>query len=135
VLHGPLEHRGSLHLRFEEGDDRPHPLAEDGPDLPHVLVRHLNAVQDELRRVLRYLILLNQAVDDDPADGNADLVKPIDGPGDHGDGEALRQGDEEEGGESIVGQQGLRLLPLSLFRNNAPAFPRLLTEVPEARFS
>jgi hypothetical protein len=96
-----------------------------------VLVLHLDAVQDEVRRIFSCLVLLDQVIDDDPDDGNAELVKPVDEPGDQGDGESLRQGHDEEGGERIVGQQGLRLLPLRLFRNNASDFPRLLGEIPE----
>jgi len=45
----PAQHHRPLNLRFKEGNDGAHPIAEGLPDLLHVLVLHLYPVAHEFR--------------------------------------------------------------------------------------
>ena len=110
VVDRPVEHFRTFDLRLEERQDRPDAVAEDLPDLLHVLLLHLYPVLDEFDRVRAGLLLLDQTVDDDAPHGDPEFVEPVDEAGDDGDGEALRERDEKECRQRLVLEE-LRCLP------------------------
>jgi len=77
------------------------------PDGFHVLILHGDAVLDEVGCVFLDAVLVNQHVDDHAADRDVEFTEPADETGNDRDGQRLGQGDEEERGQAVVGEQGL----------------------------
>src|SRR4030043_585985 len=100
-----IQHFCSLHLCFEEGHNRPHPISKYLPDLFHMFILHLNPVEDELHGIFSDLILLNHPIDHNTPYGNPKFMEPIDESRDDSNGKAFRQGDKKEGCEGIIGQE------------------------------
>jgi len=70
-----------------------------------MLFLHLDPVLDKLNCVCPGLFLLNQSVDNNAPYGDPEFVEPVDESRNNGDGEALRQGNKEEGGERLILQE------------------------------
>src|SRR5437867_4772966 len=106
---GSAQHGGTPHFLVEERHDGTDPAVELLPDRLHVVVLHAHAVQDELGHVRAEGLAVYHHVDDHAPDRDPELVEPADEARDDRDREGLRQGDEEERGLAVVGEQPPRL--------------------------
>src|SRR4030043_1815167 len=102
-----IQHLGSLYLRFEKRNNRPHPVSKNLPNLRHMFILHLDSVEDEFRSIFPNLILLNQSIDHHTTNGNSKFMEPIDETCDVSDGKTFWKSYKEEGGKGFVGQEVL----------------------------